>query len=224
MPRCLARASFAGYPSVNPGQATARAATPVRSGPARAIRRSGWPRRPVDQRPGQLPGVLEWSRVVERGGQGVQLWDVVVDAAVQLEPPAVPPERAVAQVAHVVVHVAPHPQLQRRDTELFYELTLSITQAALGARVKVPTATGSEEIEIKATKAALYLLDPGARRFELVADYKDQFASPYQAAGRGYIEAVIHPRETRTWLIRALTRLENKRVERPKRKHGNIPL
>jgi molecular chaperone DnaJ len=50
---------------------------------------------------------------------------------------------------YVVVHVAPHPQLQRRETELFYELELSITQAALGARVQVPTATGSEEIEIK---------------------------------------------------------------------------
>jgi propionyl-CoA carboxylase beta chain len=66
--------------------------------------------------------------------------------------------------------------------------------------------------------------DPAAKEKELVADYKDQFASPYQAAGRGYIEAVIHPRETRKWLIRGLTRLENKRVERPKRKHGNIPL
>jgi molecular chaperone DnaJ len=51
---------------------------------------------------------------------------------------------------YVVVHVAPHPQLHRQETELFYELALSITQAALGARVTVPTATGSEEIEIKA--------------------------------------------------------------------------
>jgi molecular chaperone DnaJ len=50
---------------------------------------------------------------------------------------------------YVVVHVTPHPQLRRQDTELFYELALSITQAALGARVTVPTATGSEEIEIK---------------------------------------------------------------------------
>lgn len=51
---------------------------------------------------------------------------------------------------YVVVHVAPHPQLRRHETELFYELALSITQAALGARVTVPTATGSEKIEIKA--------------------------------------------------------------------------
>jgi molecular chaperone DnaJ len=50
---------------------------------------------------------------------------------------------------YVVVHVTPHPELRRRDTELFYELDLSITQAALGARVTVPTADGQEEIEIK---------------------------------------------------------------------------
>jgi molecular chaperone DnaJ len=51
---------------------------------------------------------------------------------------------------YVVVHVTRHPQLQRRDTELFYELPLSLTQAALGARVTVPTAEGEEVLEIKA--------------------------------------------------------------------------
>ncbi len=50
---------------------------------------------------------------------------------------------------YVVVHVEPHPQLRRQDTELYYELPLSITQAALGARMTVPTADGEEEIEIK---------------------------------------------------------------------------
>ncbi len=51
---------------------------------------------------------------------------------------------------YVVVHVTPHPQLKRRDTELYFELELSITQATLGARVTVPTADGPQEIEIKA--------------------------------------------------------------------------
>jgi molecular chaperone DnaJ len=50
---------------------------------------------------------------------------------------------------YVVVHVTPHPQLRRQDTELYFELPLSITQAALGARVTVPTADGSERVEIK---------------------------------------------------------------------------
>lgn len=50
---------------------------------------------------------------------------------------------------YVVVHVTAHPELRREDTELFYDLQVSIAQAALGARVSVPTPYGSETIEIK---------------------------------------------------------------------------
>ena len=50
---------------------------------------------------------------------------------------------------YVVAHVTPHPRLQRRDTELFLDLPLSIVQAALGATVTVPTADGEETIEVK---------------------------------------------------------------------------
>ncbi len=50
---------------------------------------------------------------------------------------------------YVVVHVVAHPQLHRRDSELYYELPISITQAALGARLSVPTAEGEEVIEIR---------------------------------------------------------------------------
>ena len=49
-------------------------------------------------------------------------------------------------------------------------------------------------------------------------------ANPYSAAERGYIDDVIIPHETRRKLIMALERLQTKRVETPKRKHGNIPL
>jgi propionyl-CoA/long-chain acyl-CoA carboxylase carboxyl transferase subunit len=66
--------------------------------------------------------------------------------------------------------------------------------------------------------------EPAARRHELVSDYEDLFASPYQAASRGYIDDVIEPRETRPWLIRALELARTKRVSAPPRKHGNIPL
>jgi molecular chaperone DnaJ len=50
---------------------------------------------------------------------------------------------------YVVAHVEPHPQLVRRETELYYELPLSIAQAALGTRVSVPTADGEESVEVK---------------------------------------------------------------------------
>jgi molecular chaperone DnaJ len=50
---------------------------------------------------------------------------------------------------YVVVHMAAHPELRREDTELYYELTVSIAQASLGARVLVPTPDGPEPVEIK---------------------------------------------------------------------------
>jgi propionyl-CoA carboxylase beta chain len=65
---------------------------------------------------------------------------------------------------------------------------------------------------------------PDQRRQKLIDDYKAHFANPYSAAERGYIDDVIEPRETRPRLIRALRMLHSKRVDQPKRKHGNIPL
>lgn len=50
---------------------------------------------------------------------------------------------------YVAVHVAAHPELRRQGSELYYELGLSIAQAALGARVAVPTVEGTEDLEIK---------------------------------------------------------------------------
>jgi propionyl-CoA carboxylase beta chain len=66
--------------------------------------------------------------------------------------------------------------------------------------------------------------DPEARRRELVASYVERFANPYVAAGRGYLDDVIEPRQTRPRLIAALRSLAGKRDTNPKRKHGNIPL
>jgi acetyl-CoA carboxylase carboxyltransferase component len=66
--------------------------------------------------------------------------------------------------------------------------------------------------------------DGDARRAELVAAYTARFANPYVAAERGYIDDVIEPRETRRELIRGLRLCLRKTVERPQRKHGNIPL
>ncbi|MAG36495.1 MAG: methylmalonyl-CoA carboxyltransferase [Dehalococcoidia bacterium] len=66
--------------------------------------------------------------------------------------------------------------------------------------------------------------DPAARRRELIAQYEGQFANPYSAAERGYIDDVIEPHETRPRLIAALDVLQNKRDTNPPKKHGNIPL
>ena len=66
--------------------------------------------------------------------------------------------------------------------------------------------------------------DPEAKRAELILDYEERFNNPMVAAEMGFIDDVIDPRETRPYLIKALSMIRTKRPERPPRKHGNIPL
>jgi propionyl-CoA carboxylase beta chain len=63
-----------------------------------------------------------------------------------------------------------------------------------------------------------------AVRQEKIEEFRERFANPYVAAERGFVDAVIQPRETRKKLIQALEMLENKRDKNPPKKHGNIPL
>lgn len=65
--------------------------------------------------------------------------------------------------------------------------------------------------------------DPASRDAR-IADYRQRFANPWIAAERGFLDDVIDPAETRIRLVEALRVLRRKRVERPRRKHGNIPL
>jgi acetyl-CoA carboxylase carboxyltransferase component len=66
--------------------------------------------------------------------------------------------------------------------------------------------------------------DPAAKRKEKIQEYEALFSNPYVAAGRGYIDAVILPSETRPRLIDALETMSGKRELRPPKKHGNIPM
>jgi len=61
-------------------------------------------------------------------------------------------------------------------------------------------------------------------RSEKIEEFRERFANPYVAADRGFVDAIIQPRETRKKLIQALGMLENKRDKNPAKKHGNIPL
>ncbi|MBW3556077.1 MAG: acyl-CoA carboxylase subunit beta [Actinobacteria bacterium] len=66
--------------------------------------------------------------------------------------------------------------------------------------------------------------DPEQRRLELIDDYNERHANPYEAAERGYIDDVIDPADTRAVLIRSLDLLRTKREDLPRRKHANVPL
>jgi acetyl-CoA carboxylase carboxyltransferase component len=66
--------------------------------------------------------------------------------------------------------------------------------------------------------------DSDAARAAFIEQYEQELANPWRAAERGYLDAVIQPAETRPKLIKALHLARTKRVQRPPRKHGNIPL
>ena len=91
----------------------------------------------------------------------------------------------------------------------------------------------SAEIAVMAAPGAVNIIfrreietagDPAQRQTELVDEYEERFANPYQAAERGYVDDVIDPRDTRRMLARALAMLRTKREQMPARKHGNTPL
>jgi propionyl-CoA carboxylase beta chain len=89
------------------------------------------------------------------------------------------------------------------------------------------------EIAVMGPKGAVEILfrrdineseDPAKATDEKIQEYRDKFAHPYIAAGRGYLDDIIDPRDTRPRLIEALSTLQGKRDKNPPKKHGNIPL
>lgn len=91
-----------------------------------------------------------------------------------------------------------------------------------GAEIAVMGAKGASEIIFKREIAQSD--NPEEKLAEKEAEYADKFANPYRAARRGFIDEVILPKNTRRKLIKTFSMLENKIVNRPQRKHGNIPL
>jgi propionyl-CoA carboxylase beta chain len=85
------------------------------------------------------------------------------------------------------------------------------------------------EIAVMGPKGAVEILfrreiANGSSADEKIREYREKFAHPYVAAGRGYVDDIIDPRETRPRLIEALDTLQTKRDKNPPKKHGNIPL
>src|SRR6187431_1290828 len=101
-------------------------------------------------------------------------------------------------------------------------LRTDVNLAWPGAEIAVMGPEGAVNILYKREidKAA----DPQAARAARVEEFREKFANPYVAAARGFIDEVIHPRQTRAKLIAALAGLETKRDKNPPKKHGNIPL
>lgn len=90
------------------------------------------------------------------------------------------------------------------------------------AEIAVMGAKGAAEIIFKKEIAAAP--HPQEKWLEKEKLYSDIFANPYRAAERGFVDEIIEPAQTRIKLIKAFKMLENKAVNLPRKKHGNIPL
>ncbi|MEG1538048.1 MAG: carboxyl transferase domain-containing protein, partial [Clostridiales bacterium] len=108
---------------------------------------------------------------------------------------------------------------------------LSMCAHSLGADVTIAWPTA--EIAVMGAQAAANIVyrdeidaaaDPQVKREEKISAYEEQFANPYGAAARGFVDIVIEPEQTRFYLIKSLDSLISKKESRPGKKHGNVPL
>ena len=90
------------------------------------------------------------------------------------------------------------------------------------AEIAVMGPKGAVEIIFKKEIAAA--VDPEAEVRKKTEEFREKFANPFIAAGRGYVDDIIEPKTTRPRLIRAFEMLETKKDTNPLKKHGNIPL
>ena len=90
------------------------------------------------------------------------------------------------------------------------------------AEIAVMGAEGACNIIFRRQLAAAQ--DPVQEKKKIVDAYAQRFSTPYQAAQKGFIDAVIFPEETRSSFLRGLEVCRSKRRHGPQRKHGNIPL
>ncbi len=193
----------------------------------------------VANNPSQLAGVLDIDASV-KGARFVRFCDAFnVPLVVFTDVPGFLPGRS-QEWGGIIRHGA---KLLYAFTEATVPKVTVITRKAYGGAYDVMNskhiladfnfAWPSAEVAVMGPEAATGIIhrreiaaaeDSEERRRELIDDYRARFANPYAAAERGYIDDVIAPRETRPRLIRALETLESKRVQGPRRKHGNIPL
>ena len=87
----------------------------------------------------------------------------------------------------------------------------------------------SAEIAVMGSEGAVEIIFRGSlknpdERIKKIKEYQDKFANPFVAAGRGYIDDIIMPRDTRHRVCRSLRLLRNKKLLNPWKKHDNIPL
>jgi propionyl-CoA carboxylase beta chain len=155
--------------------------------------------------PGFLPGTeQEWQGIIRRGAKLIYAYAEAT----------VPKVTVITRKAYGGAY----------DVMGSKHLGADINVAWPTAQIAVTGAAGAVSILYRKELAELSGDALAARRAELQQEYEDTLANPYIAADRGYIDGVIAPSHTRTYVGRALRMLATKREAVPARKHGNIPL
>jgi propionyl-CoA carboxylase beta chain len=157
--------------------------------------------------PGFLPGTdQEWQGIIRRGAK-------LIFAYAEATVPLV---TVITRKAYGGAYIVMASKQLGADVNLAWPT----------AQIAVMGASGAVNILQRKALAAVGEAggDVEAERARLVAEYEDGLVNPYDAADRGYVDAVIEPSETRAHVVRALRALRTKRAALPPKKHGNIPL
>ncbi len=157
--------------------------------------------------PGFLPGTdQEWNGIIRRGAKLIYAY---AEATVPLV-------TVITRKAYGGAYIVMGSKQLGADVNLAWP-TAQIAVMGAGGAVNI--------LHRSALKA---VADAGgdveAERARLVGEYEEALVNPYDAAERGYVDAVIAPSQTRLQVVRALRALRTKRATLPSRKHGNIPL
>jgi propionyl-CoA carboxylase beta chain len=153
--------------------------------------------------PGFLPGAgQEWNGIIRRGAKLIYAYSEAT----------VPKVTVITRKAYGGAYVVMGSRHLRSDVGLAWPTAEIAVMGAQGA------------VNIIHRRSIRDAADPDAVRAAFIQEYNDHFATPYSAAERGYVDAVIPPSETRREVIRALRLLRTKRESLPPKKHGNIPL
>ncbi|CAN5262527.1 acyl-CoA carboxylase subunit beta [soil metagenome] len=153
--------------------------------------------------PGFLPGTgQEWNGIIRRGAKLIYAYAEAT----------VPKVTVITRKAYGGAY----------DVMGSKHLGADINLAWPTAQIAVMGAQGAVNILYRSALAKAE--DPDAARARYITEYEDTLANPYVAADRGYVDSVIPPSYTRSYVVRALRLLRNKRQTLPPKKHGNIPL
>lgn len=155
--------------------------------------------------PGFLPGAdQEWQGIIRRGAKLIYAY---AEATVPLV-------TVITRKAYGGAYIVMGSKQLGADVNLAWP----------SAQIAVMGAAGAVNILGRRALAALPADEQAGERARLIADYEDELINPYEAAHRGFLDAVIEPSQTRAQVSLALRALRTKRAGQAPRKHGNIPL